>query len=318
MDPRPFVLLLGDPYRCGRALEERDAEIRNVDPARERIARFADETDVASLDMELQSAPLFAMGRHFVIRGVDKARKAKPWADLAGRTLPAATFATWVAAELSASHAVRKVCETHGVVVALPPPASRGAAGAASEVLAAAGVKLPPADVAEIVRRTGGDLLAISREAAKLRSFAETAALDRRAVEALVFPAAEPTAYPFFDLLGERDLAGALRALADLRDDAGRLLGGGVRHVTRLTMLRALLDARVPPDEMAEAVGVQDWLLRRLLSQARRFSTNEAAAVLEAGVELDADVKSGGRTAPDALLEFVFAATRRPSARARG
>lgn len=318
MDPRPFVLLLGDPYRCGRALEERDAEICKIDPARERIARFADETDVASFDTELQSAPLFAMGRHFVIRGADKARKPKPWADLAGRALPPATFVTWIAAELPASNALRKACDAQGSVVVLPPPAARAAAGAARDLLAAADVKLPPADVAEIVRRTGGDLLAISREAAKLRSFSATAAIDRRAVETLVFPAAEPTAYPFFDLLGERDLAGALRALADLRDDAGRLLGGAVRHVTRLAMLRILLDARVPPEQMAEAIGVQDWLVRRLLSQAKRFSTSEAAAVLEVGVELDADVKSGGRTAPDALLEFVLAATRHPSARARG
>ncbi|MEW5826045.1 MAG: DNA polymerase III subunit delta [Candidatus Bipolaricaulota bacterium] len=318
MDLRPIVLLLGDAYRCDLALWERDRAIREADPSRERIVLFADETSPGSLDLDLQSSPLFFLGRHFVVRGLEKVRKPKPWAELVGRDVPSGTYVTFVAADLPAGHAVRKAAEAQDAVFSLPAPPARTAAGAVREVFARAGLDLPAASAAEVVSRTGGDLLAASREAEKLRAFTGGERLTAAAVNALVFSAAEPTAYPFYDRLGERDLAGALDALVELRDDPGRLLGGALRHIVRLAMLRVLLEAKAPSEDQSEAIGAPPWLVRRLVPQAKRFSTEELAAVLDLGVTLDAEIKTGGRRAPDALLALLLAATRRPSAAARG
>lgn len=310
MDASSIVLFYGDPYRCERALAEREIALRAADSTIERQGRFADEVDVATFDIELQSAPLFSLGRHFVVRGIERLRKPKPWADLAAKDLPPATFLTFLGTtDTKASHPVVKACQARGAAVALPAPPARSAAQSARGVFGEQGLKLSNAALDDLMARVGGNLLAIASEARKLRAFAGTSEIGTELVASLVFPGSEPTVYPFFDRLGERDLAGALRALDDLRDDAGRLLGGAVRHLARLATLRALIERRVPAAAMAEFVSVPDWLLRRLVAQAKRFSLEEAAAALSLGLRLDTEVKSGGRSAADALLELVFSVT---------
>ncbi len=315
----PIVLLVGDPYRCERALAERQQALRAADPTIERLARFADEVDVASFDMELQSAPLFALGRHFVIRSVDKARKPKVWADLVAKSLPEATFLTFLAtADVKPSHPLVKACAARDAVVRLPAPPMRSLAQTARGVLGEHGLRPSASAVEALVARTGGDLLAIASEAQKLRAFAGTKEIAPEAVASLVFAGSEPTVYPFFDRLGERDLAASLRALDEVRDDAGRILGGTVRHLARLAMVRVLLDQRVPQAEMPNLVQIPDWLLRRLLVQAKHFRLEETAAALDLGVHLDTEARSGGRSASDALLELILAVTSPPPSPSRG
>ncbi len=317
--PTPsLVLIVGDPYRRERALAEREAAIRGEDPTCERHARFVDEVDVASLDTELQSAPLFALGRHFVIRRADGIRKPAPWVEALGRPLPPATFVTLLADELKATSPLVKFFQARGAVTTLPSPSARDAEQAVRDVAAATGLRLRADAAAILARRTGGDLLSAAGEAAKLALFAREGDVSAEVADRLVFPAAEPTAYPFYDRLGERDLPSSLRALVDVREDAGRLLGGAVRHLARLAALRLLVDRGVPEQEMAQLAGLPPWLLRRLLSQARRFRLEEAAAALDLGVRLDAQVKSGGIQASDALLKLAFGVTRSSPPRGRG
>lgn len=319
MDSPPVVLLLGDPYRCERALAERQQALLALDPTLERQARFADEVDVASFDMELQSAPLFALGRHFVVRGIDKARKPKPWTDLVAKDLPTSTYLTFVASpDAKSSHPVVKACTAKNAVVQLPAPAARSIAQTARGVLGERGLRASAEALEDLIALTGGDLLALASEARKLRAFAGTQEIGRGIVASLVFPGGEPTAYPFFDRLGERDLPAALQELRALRDDPSRLLGGALRHMARLTMLCALLEKRVKPSGIGDLMALPDWLLRRLLAQAKRFRLEEATAALDLGVRLDTEVKSGGRPAHDALLEFVLSVTSLPARTARG
>jgi len=310
MDVAAVTLLFGDSFRCGRALAEREQAIRAADPNVERIARFADEVDVAAFDMEVQSAPLFALGRHFVVRNVDKARKPKPWVDLAGRSLPSATYVTFLSTpDAKSSHPFVKACAERGVLVSLPGLPAKSLVQAARSILGESGLRASPQVLESLLERTNGDLVALASEARKLRAFAGNTDVAPDMVESLVFPGAETTVYPFYDRLGERDLRASLQALDDLRDDAGRILAGAVRHLARLTALRALLDKRVPQVTAGELLGLPDWLLRRLTAQAKRSRLDEAAAALALGVRLDTEVKSGALLAQDALLELVFSVT---------
>ncbi len=319
MDLPAILLFYGDPYRCERALAERDQAIRAGDPTVERQARFADEVDAASFDMEIQSAPLFSLGRHFVVRDADRARKPKPWVELTARGLPVGTFLTFLTTpDAKSSHPLVKSCAARGTVVNLPALPASSLAQAARGILGESGLRASPQALEDLVTRTAGDLVALASEARKLRAFAGKEDITSAMVESLAFPGAEPTAYPFFDRLGERDLRAALRALNDLRDDAGRLLAGAVRHIARLAAVRALLDKRIPQATIADLLSVPDWLVRRLTAQAKRFRLDEAAAALDLGVRLDTEVKSGGRLAQDALLELVFAVTSAAAASARG
>lgn len=300
-------LLVGDTYRCERALAEREEALRASDPAIERHVAFGDEIDPSGLKTELRSSSLFALGRHFVLRRPEKAKSPKAIAAAIQGEIPPETFVTFVACELKATNPIYKRCKAIDALVSLPTPRGRGIAAAAREILAAHGVEASPSAVQRLVFRNGGDLLGIAQEAAKLRTFAPGERLSEDAVDRLVFPSAEKTVFPFFDRLGERNVSGALATLQEMRDDPGRTLGGAVRHLTRLTMVRLTLDRKGPRKRLSEAVGLPDWLCKRLADQAKRHTLDDLKGLLELGVGLDVGVKSGRISAGDALLKLVLA-----------
>lgn len=309
MSEPQITLLVGDSFRCERALFEREAALRAVDPECERHVLFGDEIDPMSFEMELRSASLFALGRHFVVRQAERIKAAKALTPAIDGDIPVETFVTLIATELKGTNPILKICKAKNVVVSLPAPRGQAVAKTVREILATEEIAASPEAVRRLIFRNGGSLLGIAQEARKLRSFAQGAPLTDEAVDGIVFPSAERTAYPFFDRLGERNLAGALEALADVRDDPGRMLGGAIRHLARLAMVRAVLDQPRPRRKISDAVGLPDWLCRRLADQAKHFTLDGLSNALGAGVRLDVQVKSGEVSSGDALLQLVFAAT---------
>jgi DNA polymerase III delta subunit len=289
VDVPQIQLLLGDAYRCERELAEREAAILSADPDCERRALFGDEIDPASFEIELRSASLFALGRHFVVRQVDRSKAAKGLAKaLEGESAPG-TYVTLLAPELRGTNPVLKLCKSRDAVVSAPTPKGRGVQAAAREILSERGLDASSGAVGRLVFRSGGDLLGVSQEADKLRTFALHGEVTEETIDEVVFPGAEGTVFPFFDRLGERDLAGALATLRELRDDPGRTLGGAIRHLARLAMIRAVLDQKGP---------------------RRRLTMDELTRALEEGLRLDGSIKRGNTSPEDALLELVFAVAR--------
>ena len=72
MSEPQITLFVGDSFRCERALFKREAALRASDPEYERRVLFGDELDPKSFEIELCSASLFALGRHFVVRLVER------------------------------------------------------------------------------------------------------------------------------------------------------------------------------------------------------------------------------------------------------
>ncbi|MCK5586137.1 hypothetical protein KAJ02_08700, partial [Candidatus Bipolaricaulota bacterium] len=101
-------LITGDAYLCDQALAAREAALLAIDPGIERHGLFADELDLSSLDIELRSCSLFALGRHFVIRKVEKNRSAKALAAILEKPFPEGTYLTLLAGPLKATNAVLK------------------------------------------------------------------------------------------------------------------------------------------------------------------------------------------------------------------
>ncbi|MFC2099871.1 DNA polymerase III subunit delta [Candidatus Bipolaricaulota bacterium] len=311
MTQQSIQLFSGDPYRCDQALKEREAALIAADRGIERHRHFGDEVDPASLAMELQSASLFSLGRHFVIRRVDRVRRPKPFSALLEETLPEGTFVTLLAEDLKATSPIAQAAKAANALVSLPAPRGGAIHGAARAVLEERGIRLPESALRLLVLRSGGSLLAIAGEADKLRSLGEDGALGEDAVRRLVFANAEQTVYPLYDRVGEGDLRGALCELETLRDNPGRVLGGAIRHLSRLVMVRLLLDRRTPRSDIGSWVGQPEWLLNRLTQQAKKRSLKELAHLLRTAVRLDREIKRGLVPAADALLTLVLAATPR-------
>jgi len=305
-----IALLVGDAYLCEHALDARHTAIRSSDTGCERYLAFADEIDPASFEADLQATPLFTLGRHFVVRRVEKAKKAARLAAALSSPLPKDTFLTLIASELRATNPVRKALGKGKGTIMLPSPKGRAVKGATEQLLASH--RLPMADDAlqVFIYRCNNDLLTMQQEAKKLAAYGVETPVSKGDVERLVFANADQTVYPFYDRLGEGRLCDALKELCNVRDDPGRVLGGAIRHISRLTMVRLLIDRRVPPAAMTSLIGVPDWLLRRLNAQARRHSLAKLNAALDLGLSLDTRIKSGDMSSADALFHFVLSVTR--------
>ncbi len=297
----------GDPYRCERALAAREAALRAVDPNLERHVHFADEVQLGTLELDLTSLALFSLARHFVVRRVEKVRASKAFVAILETEFADGTYLTLIATDLRATGPIAKAAKACDALVSLPAPRGNAIRTSAAEILSERGVALTEPAFRQFLHRCGNDLLTIAQEAEKLRSLAPEGPIDEETVERTVFPSAEQTVYPFYDRLGQADLSGALTELRELREEPGRILGGVLRHLTRLAMIRLLLDRKTDRSEMAASVGVQEWLLRRLVGQAQRRSLVGLASALRLGVDLDREIKSGLVRPSDALMTLVFA-----------
>jgi len=307
MDEPQIILFIGDPYRCEMALAKREEAIFSDGAGCERHTAYADEIDPSGFGIELRSSSLFSGRRHFVVRHAEHAEA--PLAAAITQEVSDGTFVSLIAEELKQRSPLLKACKKRGTVVTLPSPRGRGVAEAAVGILAEHGLKADKGAIGALLSRTGGRLIAIAREAEKLRSFVGKGELTKETAERLAFPNAEQTVYPFYDRLGEGDLTGALTGLRELDEDPTWILNGAIRHLARLAMICLLLDRKTPAKKVGELVGLPDWLARRLIGQARRHGIARLSSLLDLAVELDIEVKAGKIPASDALTKLVFAVT---------
>ncbi len=307
------ALIFGDPFRCEQALAARHEAILEDGPGTERRAMFGDEVDLPAFATELSSSPLFARGRHFVIRRAE-AIKPKAFTRLAGQPLPEGTYLTFLATDLKATSPLVKAAKTAVTVQAVPRPAGVRLERSAAALFSSAGIRLSPRTVKALVERSGGDLLALAGEARKLKTYLAGKTADPHRVEELTFSAGEGSVYPLLDRIGERDPRAALRCLAGLHEDPGRALSAALRHLSRLLMVRALQDAKTDTATIGSLLGSPSWLVSRLADQAKRHAYGELRAALDRGIDLDAGVKRGLLRAEDALHLLILAATTSPPA----
>jgi len=308
--PEPqWRLLVGDPFLCTRALEKRQGALTALDPETERHVLFADEVDLPILENELRSLSLFVLSRHFVIRRCEKARKPRDLAAILEKPLPEGTYVTTIAGALKATNAIAKLAKTQDAMVSLPAPKRNAVAGLAREILMHEGVTPSQPLLRVFLARCGTELAAMAQEAKKLAVVAIGGRVDPVLAEAVLFNHTETTIYPFYDRVGEGNLSAALQELSEVREDAGRIVGGIIRHLARLTMIRMLIDQRTPNQEIAGKMGMQPWLCKRLTAQARRRPLHILAEALRTGVSMDTKIKQG-RIAPlDALMNLILVAT---------
>jgi len=104
---------------------------------------------------------------------------AKREEEIFSREISDGTFVSLIATELKGKSPILKACRKRGAVVSLPAPRGRGMTRAAAGILAERGLEVEEESIDVLLNRTGGRLIALAREAEKLRSFARTGGLTR-------------------------------------------------------------------------------------------------------------------------------------------
>ena len=155
-----------------------------------------------------------------------------------------------------------------------------------------------------MVDSVGMDLRKLATEVDKIIAFAgDATTLSRADVEAVLASAAPTRVFDFLDAWGGRDGKRALKLLSDLLSEGETLLGihaMSMRHLRQLISVRALSARGAGQSEIARAVGMADWQVRKVAAQAQRFEPDELAAALRAAAQAEEEMK----TSRDARLAF--------------
>jgi DNA polymerase III subunit delta len=231
---------------------------------------------------------------------------------------------------------VDKALEQHGLLIDCTIGAKSGSTVAAviNNEAARRGIPLDRAAAEHLVARAGHDITNLLSELEKCALRVEPGEMVTSAViDEMVKRAPQETVFDLTDALGQRETA---RAIGMLRE----LIGGGeapelvlamlVRHLRQLLQARAFMDARLPLDgslasrmprsladqlprdgreNLANLLQLQAWLGRRLVQQARNFSTPQLAAALQAALATDLAMKGieGDGGSSELLLELFVA-----------
>jgi len=112
-----------------------------------------------------------------------------------------------------------------------PRARGRSLETAAAAILNEEGVTLPRTALAELIDRSGGDLLFIREEARKLAAYLADKKTGHEAVTGLFYSGGEESVYPLLDRFGERDLHRALAELRKLHEAPSRLFPALLREL---------------------------------------------------------------------------------------
>lgn len=273
-----------------RALARRLSGLGAVD----RVVRFGDEISPAELVSELRTPGLFGAGRAVVVRRADPLARERGLAEELAAGLPPDTAVFFTGQDLSGPLA--RVAQE---AKAFPRPTIRELKRLAAELLAEAGLPPHPQAVEFLAEACRDSSLRLEREVEKLALWGKE--LSPRDLEALVFFSGTPP-YAYLDALVEGRIGGALGELRRLLTsgwDPFKVFFLVVSH------LRAVLAAKAAWEDGRPPAG-PEWLAKKRLAQARRFTQGKLIELLGRLQELDLAIKTGELSPEWALQLFTL------------
>jgi DNA polymerase-3 subunit delta len=184
-----------------------------------------------------------------------------------------------------------------------------------SESFEARGVKVAGDACQALVDIVGEDKLTLALEIDKLATWAAGEPLGVEEVERLATPAGEGHPWDLTDAWGTREVGAALavvertyaRSPRPRTSEAAALTARLASHLSRLTRMKALVEAGLRPEEAGAKLGMKPYPSKKLAGQAEKFTPDELRdAVVRLG-RLDLALKGGSKLAPDLELQLAVA-----------
>ncbi len=206
-----------------------------------------------------------------------------PLADLLA-AVPDTTLLVFVEDAVRLRNPIREMIDAAGEVREFPLPAERQLAPWVRDRARALGLDLTPAAVRLLVERVGRNLWVLASEVDKLKTYAGADTVDEPDVRALVARSREGNIFRLVDGVAEGRGSVALQALERLRDEGEapqRIIAMLARQFRMLVVAREILDRGGSPADVQEQLKVQDFVARRVVEQARRFSLAALGAAMQ-------------------------------------
>lgn len=177
------------------------------------------------------------------------------------------------------------------------------------------GVEMDHKAASALASVINNDLRAADSEIAKLAAYVDYARPITEADVALLTPyVAEADIFAMVDAIGHQDGKTALKIAQNLLNHGNEvlsLLGMIYRQFRLLILAKEYLDGRGNPAEMGKALGVHDFVAKKIAGQARQFqSLAQLESIYQKLGELDYRIKTGKIEAEMALQLFIVGVTR--------
>jgi DNA polymerase III subunit delta len=176
------------------------------------------------------------------------------------------------------------------------------------------GIRLDSDAAKELVSRVGTSQQRLSRELEKLSiALHPSTSAGVEEVEALASGDGTPQAYDLADALVAGDLRRCLALAEQLEahgERAGRLVYPIVRRLREVHRAVSLIEAGMPEQKVAGALGMPPWLAKRTVSRARQADRPTLERALKVFADLEVDMRGGGHVQLDEGTAFTLALSR--------
>lgn len=170
------------------------------------------------------------------------------------------------------------------------------------------GGKFTPEAAAYLATLVADDTRRAANEVDKLLAYVNfSRAVEVDDVAALTPAADQGDVFKMVDAIGNRNGKVALEMLHQLLAEREplSLFGMIVRQFRLLLLTKEMQAANTPPQQMAAALKTRDFVVRKLLGQARNFDLATLEAIYERLAEIDEEIKTGKVEAEIALDTLI-------------
>lgn len=305
----PATLLVGEEdYLAEEILTGLVNEILAPDDRRMNLDVLDATQPVGELLTRLDTAPFFGPARVVVIRRLEALRETEHEALIAFLERGGhPTVAIFVARELDRRRRLFATFKRVARIIETKPLPPREVPGWAAQRFAAAGKHAAPGTTERLASFAGGGLRDLAHEVEKIVAYVGGRATVTPAdVDAIASRTGEASIFTLVDAIGERDAAGALRALHDILSthEPLQVLFMVARQFRLILRAHTLIGARRPPGDLAERLGVHSFVARKLTGQSRGYRAGQFATIFTAIEDTDRMIKSGSPAR--LMLEWLF------------
>ncbi|MEW6226687.1 MAG: DNA polymerase III subunit delta [Bacillota bacterium] len=308
---KPVYLLYGDEeyLRDAAAKEIVDACLDQDDRDFNYTVFRAAETQVSTIATAILSPPAFGARRVVVVRGFGDLSADDQMALAAAiQRMPETSLVILLAKTVDEKTEAYKSISKVGRAVRY----RRLFASEATEWLArharSSGIEIDRGAREYLVRILGTNLAALAGAIQKACDYAGTGGgtpkrLTLEDVKAVISGEPELGIFDLVDAIGERDApkaVAAMRRLASFGEVPARILAMIARQVRLILQAKALQEQGMNLPRIAAAMRLQDYMVRRYLSQARNFRYDDLEDAFAAMLKTDIELKTSG--APDHIL----------------
>ena len=200
------------------------------------------------------------------------------------------------------------VVSKHGELVEFAKQNQRDLITWITRHFAAAGKRINPDLCAYLIDITDGTMTSLAGEISKIIAYSGADEIRRSDIDAVTEPVLDAVVFQMTDLLGQGEYGGALvklQQLLKMQQEPLMILGAIGSHFRRLSTARTLLDNGKNAPELMRMYGMQEFVARKTISAAGRFSARFYAKAASLVLESDRRMKTS-YDEPQRILEVLI------------